>query len=352
MSFYQKILITIVFGIINGIHFLERKFYDVLKLVSLSSLNIGIIALFILNLGFFSYLFQGIYYNNNYFYLGLNTNIYTNPVSETDFLGFSISNPFLSRELPLPEISSKVALVADKKTDKVLYEVNSSQTLASASTTKLMTALVSIDLYKLDQTLVVSKECTEVEGSKVGLIIDKEYSVIDLLNALLVQSGADAACVLASGNKSYPEFVYLMNKKALDLDMNDTSFTNPIGLDGVNGTHYSTAFDLYTLAKVSMSNKVIADIVVTKELTIKSIDGLSSITLVNTNRLLWDIPNTVGVKTGTTAAAGEVLIYEYFEKAKNIDLVIIVMNSSDRFSDTQSLLSWTLSSYSWDVVTD
>ena len=89
-----------------------------------------------------------------------------------------------------------------------------------------------------------------------------------------------------------------------------------------------------------MENEFIRGAVLTKELE------LEPGTIYNTNKLLWEIPNTVGVKTGTTVAAGEVLIYEYKDEIK--DVVIIVMGSADRFTDTRNLLNWTFSTFLWE----
>jgi len=249
-------------------------------------------------------------------------------------------------EIESPFLSADAAFVVDRKNSKVLYDLKSKEKLAPASTTKLMTALVSLDIYKLDDELTVPVICTSVEGTKTYLPAGKIFKVNDLLYSLLVSSSADAACVLSNGKMPYKDFIRLMNEKALVIGMSDTFFTNPIGLDGVDGGHYSTAEDLYRMAVVAMGSEVVKDIVKTKEYVIKSVDGSFSYNLVNTNKLLWEIPQTVGVKTGTTVAAGEVLIYEFADEKK--DIVIVVMGSKDRFTDTKALLTWTLSSYSWD----
>jgi len=341
MSLFQKIQIGILMGFVNIIAFVEKKFLDLIKGLSLASFNIVIFTLVLMNVSYFQYLFGGLLYANTS-YVG-DTVILP---KDRKVLGYSTVS--LVRTLSVPEISSKVALVMDKNTDTPLFDVNSDMTLASASTTKLMTALITLDIYNLNDVLEVPFFCTTGEGSKVGLSSGVSFTVDSLLKALLIQSGADAACVLSNSKVSYLEFVDLMNKKAKEIGMDNTSFTNPVGLDGVNGSHYSTAYDLYLLAKRATSNEIISSIVKTKNTTISSVDSAYTVSLGNTNKLLWEIPNTVGVKTGTTAAAGEVLIYEYLEEDKGIDLVIIVMDSSDRFYDTKSLLNWTLSSYTWN----
>ena len=144
----------------------------------------------------------------------------------------------------------------DATTKKALFKLNSDARTAPASTTKLMTALVALDIYAVDDKLAVPYFCTVIDTQKAGLPESAEFTVKDLLYALLVTSAGDAACTLSTGKVSYNEFITLMNKKAQDLGMTNTAFTNSIGLDGVDNSHYSTAEDLYKLATAATKNKV------------------------------------------------------------------------------------------------
>jgi len=209
-----------------------------------------------------------------------------------------------------------------------------------------MTALVALDLYKPQDVLAVPEHCTEVEGAKAFFPSGSQFLVNDLIYSMLVGSAGDSACVLASGRVGEDEFINLMNQKAEVVGMNNTYLSNPIGLDNINGGHFSTARDLYKLANIGVTNSFIRQVVSTDYFYLKSIDGSYGRTLYNTNSLLWQIPGSVGIKTGTTKDAGEVLIYEFKDDKK--DLVIIVMGSTDRFYDVRSLLTWSLLSYSWD----
>jgi D-alanyl-D-alanine carboxypeptidase (penicillin-binding protein 5/6) len=244
-----------------------------------------------------------------------------------------------------PEISAQAALVKDVKNRKVLFELNPNKRLAPASTTKLMTAIVAMNLYSMDDVVPVPETCMKIDSTKAWLPVGAEFKVKDLVYSLLIASAGDSACVLAVGNVSYNEFVYLMNQRANQFGMQNSYFTNPIGLDDIASSHYSTASDLMILAENAILDSEIRNIVKTKSYIVKSVDEEHLLTINNTNRLLWEVPQTVGIKTGTTEEAGEVLIYEYADDIK--DLVIVVMGSEDRFSDTRSLLSWVLSSYSW-----
>lgn len=249
-------------------------------------------------------------------------------------------------ENPFPIITAKSAFVADVNSDSVLYSVNADKKYASASTTKLMTALVALNIYELDDTLTMSKECSEVDSSKANLPPGEKFTVSSLLNAMLVNSAGDAAYLLGTGKIDSNEYLYLMNEMAYDLKMENTFFTNTIGLDGLNGAQFSSAKDLYILAKATMKNAILKEIVGKPEVTIDSYNDTYKATLESTNKLLKEIPYSVGVKTGTTQEAGEVLIYEYSKDSTN--LMIIVMGSQDRFSDTRAILDWALRTYKWE----
>lgn len=253
--------------------------------------------------------------------------------------------PYKASNEEAPFISALSALVVDAKTDKILYEKDLNKKLAPASTTKLMTALVSLDQYTWTDEVAMPKICTEIDTTKAWLPADSKYAYIDLLKSMLVSSAGDSACAISLGKVQYNQFLQMMNSRAKDLNMATTNFSNPIGLDGLNGENYSTAWDLYLLAKAALDNATIREIVKTKEVDILSTDGKFSNKLFNTNVLLWQIPGTVGVKTGTTTEAGEVLTYSYEDKDKVI--YIVVMGSKDRFYDTRVLLEWAQRAYSW-----
>lgn len=254
------------------------------------------------------------------------------------------SIPYIKNELPFPAVSAKSIIAVDLINNKILFEKNMHTPYPPASTTKLMTALVAIENFNLNDSVIVPEPCTNVESTKVGLVPYEEVTVNDLVQSLLISSAGDSACTLASVRYTPTEFIELMNQKAFRLGMSDTEFSNAIGLDGLNYSHISSAYDLYTLAKEATTNPIIGEIVSKKEYEFES--GLYPRTINSTNELLWTIPGTVGIKTGRTTAAGEVLIYEFADGEQ--DILIVVMNSLDRFSDTQNILEWLFATYSWE----
>ena len=269
-------------------------------------------------------------------------------VGNADVLGARGSankNPVLVNKRAFPFITAKAHLVIDNKSKKIFSEHNTNITFAPASTTKLITALVSTELYSENEILTATDTCAAVESTKLWLPVGSQYTVKDLVYSLLINSAGDAGCILATSKVSQQEFVELMNKKAKELGLENTNFTNPIGLDGVDGSNYSSVWDLYVLSNKIMENNMLRGIVRTRTYSFTDVLGELNVNLENTNKLLWDIPETVGIKTGRTTGAGEVLIYRYDDGEK--DITIIVMSSEDRFLDTQDLLKWTLSSYKW-----
>ncbi|MBU0535094.1 hypothetical protein KKC62_02885 [Patescibacteria group bacterium] len=253
--------------------------------------------------------------------------------------------PARIRYFPMPEILAKSVLVVEKKEGRVLFEKSSKDKLAPASTVKLLTALVALDLYSPGEELKVLEECTEVEGTKAGFPKDSVFTAGDLVDSMLIGSLGDAACVLASKRVTNGAFVGLMNKKAISIGMTSTRVSNPVGLDDENGGNYSTASDLYKLAVFATNVPRIKEDVKTPMFILNASKKKYSGIIYNTNKFLWEIPHTVGIKTGTTQGAGEVLIYEYNDGLR--DIVIVVMGSLDRFADTKNVLDWVLASYAW-----
>lgn len=331
LSFSRKarlFLIKFVLKIVVFIDFLQ----DIpVKVIKISARGLYLTLIFSFFLSVLAVELKNNTLHNLFYYL------ITRPTIESTEIPV-VNYPIIVSDIELPELTSKSVLVMDVKNDKVLYEDNPSMPLPPASTTKLMTAIISRELYEQDQVLVMPAGCVQLNTSRVGFEAGEEISVKDLTFSLLISSAGDSACAFSVDS---PDFITRMNAKALELNMKNTNFTNSVGLDAEFNLQVSSAEDLYILAKAAMEDPLLRHIVNTKEYTLTS--GNVERKIFNTNDLLWDIPQTVGIKTGRTYAAGEVLVYEY--RDDNKDLVIIVMGSEDRFGDTKALLGWALASY-------
>lgn len=231
----------------------------------------------------------------------------------------------------IPQISAEGAIIMDADSKVVLYSKNPDLRFSTASTTKIMTALTALDNFKLNDILIVREATTE--GSVLGFREGQKFTLESLLYAMLLPSANDAAQTIAQNYSLGEEaFVKKMNEKAVVLKLHNTHYLDPAGL--LDTGDYTTPFDLARLASFAVGNKIIKTIVATKEITIYDING-NPYQISNLNKLLG-VDEVNGVKTGYTQEAGEVLVTSKNEKGKTI--IIVVMGSNDRFSDTMKLL--------------
>lgn len=241
-----------------------------------------------------------------------------------------------------PSLSAGAVLVIDIPSNMVIYGKNERQRFFPASTTKIVTALVGLDHFLLDDVLTVKTVIKE--GRIMGLISGEELSFESLLYGALVHSANDAAFAIA---ENYPggieKFVSAMNKKADLLYLENTHFTNPIGFD--NEENYTTASDLAKIAKVALSNKVFTKIVSTKSITVSDMTYTNFHELKNVNELLGKVAGMSGVKTGFTQTAGEILVSKIERNGREV--LFVVLKSSDRFGETKKLISWVFGNIIW-----
>jgi len=246
---------------------------------------------------------------------------------------------------PVPFLTARAVLVIDAPSKAVIYQKNEDYQLPPASTTKIMTALVALDHWRLDDVLEV-KTVYNI-GQTMELEQGEKITVENLLYGLLVQSGNDAAYTLAN---NYPGgltgFVEEMNNKARELYLSETFFTNPIGID--NGNHLTTVHDLALLASQAMENKVFAQIVATAEITVVDASGQINHQLENINQLVGEVEGLKGVKTGWTSNAGECLV-TYIEREKG-RIITVILGSQDRFGETRQLIDWVYSNFDWQAI--
>ncbi len=240
--------------------------------------------------------------------------------------------PYL-RLLYYPEVSAEGVYVIDLTSFTPLWEKNADQQFFPASTAKMITALVTLDIYKPDDILTVKRNLSE--GQLMGLVENEQITVENLLYGLLVHSGNDAAYALAD-NFGFDRFVELMNKKAKDLKMEKSYFKNPAGLDDFN--QQTTPYDLALAGREILKNNLLKKIVATKEITISDIDFKYFHKLANVNKLLGEIQGIGGLKTGYTENAKENLVSFY--KKNGHQFIVIVLKSEDRFADTANIVKW------------
>lgn len=246
-----------------------------------------------------------------------------------------------------PIVSAEAVLIKDIPSGVVLLGKLSKTRFSPASTTKMMTALVALENYKLDE--VVTVKDIEDDGRIMGLVAGEQLTAESLLYGALVHSANDAAYALAQHFPGGVEkFVEKMNEKAKGLSLTETNFTNPVGFDNEN--HYSTASDLAQIALYGLRNKTFTKIVGTKGITVSDISFTYFHDLKNVNELLGKIPGVTGVKTGFTQTGGEILISEVKKNGQSI--LIVLLKSSDRFGETTKLIEWVFKNFTWVSVSE
>lgn len=234
-------------------------------------------------------------------------------------------------------------VLIDQYSGRILYEKNSDKILAMASTTKIVTAIVAIEKGNLSDTTIVSKNAASVGGSSAGLKAGEKITLEELLYGLMLRSGNDAAIAIAemiAGNTK--DFVRLMNDKAMELGAYNTSFATPHGLDASG--HYTTAQDLAKLTAYAMNNETFARIASTREIDTGS-TGKFNRSYKNINKILYRVDNSDGVKTGYTGNAGKCLVASV--KHPYGRYICVVLNSSDRWKDAETLMNYANNTYSF-----
>lgn len=235
------------------------------------------------------------------------------------------------------EVSASCAVLMDGESGRVLYAKAAHEPRQIASTTKLMTALVALDTeHALDSDIVVAEQWTGVEGSSIYLRPGEHISLEELLYGMLLQSGNDAATAVAGVcGGTAEQFSELMNKKAAELGMENSHFSNPSGLS--DEENYSTAYDMALLARACLGNKTLARIVSTKSATV------NGKVFTNHNKLLWRYPGCIGLKTGFTEKAGRTLVSAAERDGRT--LICVTLNAPNDWSDHTALLDWGFSAW-------
>lgn len=230
----------------------------------------------------------------------------------------------------------KAEIVMELTTGTVLYEKNAEAQLPMASTTKIMTALLIVEECDLDEEITVADQAVGVEGSSIYLKYGEVITVRDLVYGLMLRSGNDSATALAIHHSgSVNDFVKNMNRRADEMGLTHTHFTNPSGLP--DDTHYTTAHDLCVIACNAMQNAVFKEIVGTKNYCGKYRN------FVNKNKMLNLLDGANGVKTGYTQKAGRCLVTSA-ERA-GMDVVCVVLNCPDMYERSGDLIDESFNRY-------
>ena len=236
------------------------------------------------------------------------------------------------------ELNSRIALIYDRASGRIMYEKNGNKQTPMASTTKIMTAIVVLENTNLKDTVTITSKAAGTGGSRLGLKKNDKITVNDLLYGLLLRSGNDAAVALAIHvGGSIEEFAQMMNDKAKEMGLTNSHFVVPHGLD--NEGHYTTAYELAKMADYALNIAKFKEIVSCKTATIY-INGYAK-NINNTNQLLGSVSGVYGVKTGFTNGAGRCLVTAC--KRNDLDIITVIIGADTtkiRTTDTIKLIQY------------
>ncbi|MDD6807859.1 MAG: D-alanyl-D-alanine carboxypeptidase [Oscillospiraceae bacterium] len=235
------------------------------------------------------------------------------------------------------DLSAETAVLLESDSNTALFCKEADKRMTMASTTKIMTALLTIENANLNSEIVVNSEMVAVEGTSMGLLPGDSVSVRELCFGMLLPSGNDAANTAAyviCG--SIPKFADMMNKKAMEIGMTNTHFMNPSGLteDG----HFTTAYDMALLGSYAIKNREFFNICSTKSVQVSYGNPPYTRTLTNHNKLLKMYEPCVGIKTGFTKKSGRCLVSA--AKKDGVTLIAVTLNASDDWNDHIKLFEY------------
>lgn len=242
------------------------------------------------------------------------------------------------------EVSAQSAVLMTADTGTVLYEKDAFSQRPMASTTKIMTALLTLEEGERlgDPVIQITKEMVAVEGSSMGLQEGDEISLSNLAAGMLLASGndaANAAAIYLAG--SLEGFVELMNQRAVEIGMEHTHFVTPSGLDGESADgrgHYSTAYDMALLAREALQNEQFRELCSSASYAVDFVQPVKRVTYTNHNKLLSQYEGCVGVKTGYTKQAGRCLVSA--AERDGALLIAVTLDAPDDWKDHTVMLDY------------
>lgn len=243
---------------------------------------------------------------------------------------------------PVVQARSIYSIDLDSGTPLLVRDIFERRPIASIA--KLVTAMVILDNHMLDEVVTVSKNAANQEGSEMGLIAGERMTVENMLTGMLINSGNDAAVALAEFDAATEaDFADKLNKKAQDLLLQNSHFSNAKGFDEED--NYSTAFDTMQFAKAALTYPKIRKVVAIKNGEIKNLAGTITHKLISTNELLEDSHfHVIGLKTGNTPSAGQSFV-SLLITPHNHEVLTVMLDSPNRFKETKIVLDWILRNY-------
>lgn len=252
--------------------------------------------------------------------------------------------------LNIKAISAQSSIAMDLTTGRILHKNNISEEKLIASTTKIMTAIVTIENSDINEIITVDEEVLKAYGSAIYIEVGEEISIKDLLYGLMLRSGNDAAIMIAKNVAgSMTDFADLMNMTAEKIGMKNTHFYNSHGLEEKDGSgNTSTSYDMALLTKYAMQNDTFKEIFGTKKYVAKT--NYKTYSWTSKNKLIHSYDYITGGKTGYTEKARRTLVTT--GSKNNIDLVVVTLNDPNDFHDHRTIYETIFDNYEAILVLD
>ena len=250
------------------------------------------------------------------------------------------------------DVSSKNIILYNLNDNTVLYNINEDEKVSIASLTKIMTSIVAIEnINDLNEFVVIkNKDFEGLNGySKAGFKVNDKVTYLDLLYGILLPSGADAVNAIINNTLGYDSFINQMNELAKKIGMNNTSFSNPVGMDDEN--NYSSAKDVSILLSYALKNDTFKKIFTTKSYT--TTNGIKLLRTLDVYKNGLNTDEILGAKTGFTLEAGRCLAST--ANLNNVDYMLIVLgsnplNASSAIKDSLTIYDYYKDNYSYQKV--
>lgn len=272
---------------------------------------------------------------------------------------FTSVKAFAAEEKPNLQLNALSACVIDADNGRVLYGKNEYEVRAMASTTKIMTLIVTLENANLSDVVTISKNAAKQPDVQLNINTGEQYVLGDLVYSLMLESHNDVAVAIAEHvGGSVEGFASMMNQKAAEIGMNDTYFITPNGLDASDeyGTHSSTAVDMARLAAYAVKNEKFLEITNTKSYSFSEVSGKRSFSVNNKNQFLNMMEGAIGVKTGFTNDAGYCFVGALKQDGRTFVTVVLGSgwppNKTFKWKDTRALMQFGIDNYFPETIFD
>lgn len=243
------------------------------------------------------------------------------------------------------QLNARAACLMDASTNRVLFGKEVDKEMAMASTTKIMTLIVTLENANLDDVVTVSKNAARQPDVQLNMQTGNQFKLGDLLYSLMLESHNDTAVAIAEHvGGSVEGFAQMMNEKAKELGCTNTNFVTPNGLDSSTEEHYTTARELGIIASYAIKNKQFLEITNTPNWTFKELTKGTSYSVSNKDRFLYLYDGAIGIKTGFTNKAGYCFVGAVDNDGRTFVSVVLASgwppNKNYKWTDTTKLMDY------------